>query len=80
MVGSDKIICNLIQAYILTTNDTGELALGVLDALGGNKSTVGADIDVSGVRYKFKKYVTIKLKTGELGNLTKALCSQCRVL
>ncbi|MBQ8134997.1 MAG: hypothetical protein IJ192_11425 [Clostridia bacterium] len=80
MVGSDKIICNLIQAYILTTKDTEELALGVLGALDGNKSTVGTDIDVSGVRYKFKKYVTMKLKMGELANMTKALCSQCRVL
>lgn len=80
MVGSDKIICNLIQAYILTTKDTGELALEVLGALDGNKGTVGTDIDVSGVRYKFKKYVTMKLKMGELTNMTKALCSQCRVL
>ncbi len=79
-LGSDQIMCNLIQAYILTTSDPDELAFEVLGILGGNKSTAGADIDVSGIRYKFKKYVSMKSKTGELSNLSRSLCAQCRVL
>lgn len=79
-VGNDKVTCNLIQAYILTTTDPDELAFGVLSALDGNKNTAGADIDVGGMRYKFKKYVAMKLKTGEVSFLAKALCGQCRIL
>ncbi len=78
--GRDKINCNLIQAYILLTTEDTQTSLGVLNALGGNKNSAGYDMDVSGMRYKFKKFVSMKNKTGELSETTKVLCSYCKLL
>lgn len=76
----EKVVCNLIQAYILLSAENVETSLGVLEALGGNKNTVSTDIDVSGSRCKFKKYAAMKSKAGQLSDASKAMCYQCRIL
>ncbi len=77
---NDRIECNLIQAYILSTRESPETAQNVLEAMGGNKSTASADIFVSGAKYKIKKYAAMKNKSGELGETSKALCAVCKLL
>ncbi len=80
MSGGDQVVCNLVQGYILTARETPENALAVLESLGGDKTAVNSEIEVSGVRYKFKKYVAARNKAGSLNETAKALCVQCRML
>ncbi len=76
----DRINCNLIQAYILLSTENVQTAIGVIDALEGGKGSASIDVDVSGARCKFKKYIAMKNKMGVLSETTRALCVYCKLL
>ncbi len=73
-----NISCNLAQAYIFGAKESEEVAVSVLSALRGAGGDVNADVDVSGIRMKIKKY--IKTQKNVLDSKTKRLCTESRIL
>ncbi len=73
-----RITCNIIQGYILTAKETEEVAVSILSALRANGGDLNSEIDVSGSRMKFKKY--INLQNNYLDDKTRRLCKESRIL
>lgn len=63
-----SIECGILQGYILVSQDSPEVTMSVLNSLTDDRIKLNTDIMVSGVRYKFKKY--LKEKRTSLGNTT----------
>lgn len=60
--------CGILQGYILVSQDSPAVTLSVINSLAYEKLKLNTEITVSGVRYKFKKY--LKEKRSFLSNTT----------
>lgn len=72
--GGDSVVCNLLQAYVLTTGDSYDVAKAIVGDLLGAKIKLNTEIVVNGNTVKFKKYVGER-KTA-LSPLTLQLCEE----
>ena len=75
-LGAD-IRCNLIQAYVLTAQETEQTAERITELMKEAGAKLNAGIEVNGIPMKFKKYVAENRE--KLGSLTEKLCSDNRV-
>lgn len=74
----NSISCGLLQAYILTTTDSQELAFDIVDYFVNQaKMKVNAEIVVSGNSMKLKKYVAAN--KDKLSDVTNAICEKYKV-
>lgn len=74
----NSISCSLMQAYILTTADSQELAFEIVDYFVSQaKMKVNAEIVISGNSMKLKKYVAAN--KDKLSNVTDAICERYKV-
>lgn len=72
------ITCNLLQAYMLVSADSGADAQVIVKYLLGAKIKINAEMDVSGEgSMKFKKYAVAH--RGDFSALTNLLCEENRV-
>lgn len=72
------IECNLLQAYVLTTTESQELAEKIAEYLiTHEKLKINAEISVSGSTMKLKKYVAAH--RAELSEVTDAICAKYKV-
>lgn len=72
-----EIQCNLLQGYVLTTEDAPEPAEALVNAMKNAKSKLNLPISVDGVSMKFKKYIVDHRQ--ELSALTEQLCAENKV-
>jgi len=79
VVHLDNLIsCNLMQAYILTTSDSQQLAFEIVDYLvNQEKIKINAEITVSGYSMKFKKYIVANKE--KLSDVANAICEKYKV-
>lgn len=73
-----SILCNIIQGYILAAQENEEVAVSILSALRANCGDINTEIDASGSRMKFKKY--INMQKNNLDSKTRRLCVESRIL
>ncbi|MBQ2716036.1 MAG: hypothetical protein IJF21_04480, partial [Clostridia bacterium] len=73
----NAVYCSVLQGYILNPPDPLNAALPILSAFRREFPELGAEVDASGVRMKFKKYVASQKK--QLSEITKALCKEARI-
>lgn len=62
------IECGVLQGYILASPDSYQVTMSLLNCIMDEKYKINTDILVSGIRYKFKKY--LKEKKMQLSNTT----------
>ena len=72
--GGDSVVCNLLQAYVLTAADSYDAAKAIVGELLGRKMKLNTEVTVNGSTVKFKKYVAER-KAG-LSPLTLQLCEE----
>ena len=73
-----NISCNLLQAYILLSEDSCNVAFAITEALiNSQKLKINEEITASGARMKFKKYVLANKEN--LSETTNAICEKYRV-
>ncbi|MBQ4557111.1 MAG: hypothetical protein IJA60_05645 [Clostridia bacterium] len=76
-LGND-ITCNLLQAYLLITDDELATAFEIADELvSRQKIKINEEMNVSGSVMKLKKYVVAN--KGSLGSTTNAICEKYKV-
>ena len=74
----NSIGCNLLQAYLLTTTDSIQLATEIVDYFVNQaKIKINAEISVSGSSMKLKKYVASNKE--KLSDVTNAICEKYKV-
>lgn len=73
----NEIRCNLMQGYVLTTEDDPETARALVNAMKNAKSKLNPPIVAGGETVKFKKYITDHRQ--ELSGLTEQLCTENKV-
>lgn len=74
----NNLSCNLLQAYILNTSDSIEVASQIADyMINDYKIKINEEINASGTRMKLKKY--IGSNRNNLGRTTDALCEKYKV-
>lgn len=74
----NSITCNMLQAYILTSDDPTATAMEIVDFLINNKKLmINAKLNVSGSNMKMKKYV-VENKS-KLSELTNSICEKYKV-
>lgn len=72
--GGDSVVCNLLQAYVLTTADSYDVAAAIVKDLMASRVKLSTEITVNGSTVKFKKYVAER-KAG-LSPLSLQLCEE----
>lgn len=72
--GIDSVVCNLLQAYMLTTADSYDVAKAIVGDLLGAKVKLNTEVVVNGNTMKFKKYVGERKAI--LSPLTLQLCEE----
>lgn len=72
-----NITCNLLQAYVLTTDDTYDTAKSIVDELVSAKAKLNTEMSVNGSVMKFKKYVGER--KAELSPLVLQICEENRM-
>ncbi|MBR4343518.1 MAG: hypothetical protein IKP88_12595 [Lachnospiraceae bacterium] len=55
---NNLVICNVLQAYILRTNDDYNRSAGIVSQLSAKKIKVNTYVKVNGIETKFKKYLS----------------------
>ena len=74
----NSIGCNLLQAYLLTTTDSIQLATEIVDYFVNQaKIKINAEISVSGSSMKLKTYVASNKE--KLSDVTNAICEKYKV-
>lgn len=74
----NSIICNLAQAYTLSTNDSQTTALAIADYfISSKKMKINAEMSVSGSNMKLKKYVVAN--RANLSEVTNSICEKYKV-
>ncbi|MDE6725578.1 MAG: hypothetical protein K2J79_08225, partial [Ruminiclostridium sp.] len=74
----NQIDCGLLQAYVLTTTDSPELAFEIVDYfVNQQKTKLNGEITVSGSAMKLKKYVLAN--KDKLSSVTNAICERYKV-
>lgn len=73
-----KVTCSLIQGYMLASPDDASLSESVYSAMAGGRINLNTEIDISGSRMKFKKYIASQKMS--LSPVTRALCEAARIL
>lgn len=74
----NPVSCNLLQAYILTTSDSEQLAFDIVDYFVNQKKVkINAEIIVSGYSMKFKKYIVANKE--KLSDVSNAICEKYKV-
>lgn len=72
--GGDSVVCNLLQAYVLTAGDSYDAAKAIVGDLLGAKVRLNTEVVVNGNTVKFKKYVGER--KAALSPLTLQLCEE----
>ena len=75
--GMDSVVCNLLQAYVLTSGDSYDVAKAIVEELLGAKIKLNTEVTVNGNAMKFKKYVGERKAL--LSPLTLQLCEENRM-
>jgi len=74
----NSVDCNLLQAYLLTTTDSLQLATDIVDYFVNQaKIKINAEISVSGSTMKLKKYVSSNKE--KLSDISNAICEKYKV-
>lgn len=71
------IQCNLLQGYVLTSEDGMEATVALVNAMKNAKTKLGLPILVNGEQIKFKKYIVDHRQ--ELGEMTEQICTENKV-
>lgn len=75
---SNSISCNLLQAYVLLTNDSQTVAFEIVSNLmNGQRIKINEEMRVSGTAMKLKKYVVSHKEN--LSQTTDAICDKYKV-
>ncbi len=75
---SNSISCNLLQAYVLLTNDSQTVAFEIVSNLmNSQRIKINEEMRVSGTAMKLKKYVVSQKEN--LSQITDAICDKYRV-
>lgn len=70
----NTVVCNLMQAYTLVSEDGYEIAGSVVSEFDKAKTKLYTDITVNGVRMKFKKYIAENKE--RISPLTSQICQE----
>lgn len=74
----NEVSCNILQAYLLTTTDSEQMALEIVDFLVNRlKIKINAPITFSGTSMKLKKYVVAN--RDRLSDITNKICEKYKV-